>query len=252
MPKNEYFCTLVMIVKTRAIVLHSLRYGDDKLIVDLFTESDGRVSFAVKAAKTKAARSRRLMFQPLTLLEVTFDMRRQLQMQQFKDVQFEQPLTSIPFSPVKQSLSLFLGEMLWHSLRGEQQNMVLFGYIRNSILWLDSADRGIANFHIAFLLRMPLFMGFMPNTDDYVRGMAFDLQEGCYVDAVPIHRHVLLGAESEALRSLLRMTLHNMHHFAMSRQQRARCLQVIIEYYRLHLPDFPEPKSLAILHDLWS
>ena len=36
-----------MIAKTDAIVLHTIKYGDKKIIVDMFTKEMGRMAFAV-------------------------------------------------------------------------------------------------------------------------------------------------------------------------------------------------------------
>ena len=38
-----------------------------------------------------------------------------------------------------------------------------------------------------------------------------------------------------------------MHLFRMTRQQRSRCVDVILAYYRLHVPDFPDMKTLEVL-----
>ena len=40
-----------MLNKTQAIVLHSLKYGETRLIVDMFTLSHGRLSFIVNIPK---------------------------------------------------------------------------------------------------------------------------------------------------------------------------------------------------------
>jgi DNA repair protein RecO (recombination protein O) len=50
---------------------------------------------------------------------------------------------------------------------------------------------------------------------------------------------------------MMRMDFVNMHLFRMNRQQRNRCIEVAILFYRLHLPDFPDLRSLEVLHDLW-
>jgi len=50
---------------------------------------------------------------------------------------------------------------------------------------------------------------------------------------------------------LLRMNYETMHLFGMSRTERNRCLTVINDYYRLHLPDFPVLKSLDVLKELF-
>ena len=42
-----------------------------------------------------------------------------------------------------------------------------------------------------------------------------------------------------------------MHLYAMTRAERMRCLEVMNLYYRLHLPGFPELKSLEVLKELF-
>lgn len=49
----------------------------------------------------------------------------------------------------------------------------------------------------------------------------------------------------------MRMNYETMHLFAMSRVERNRCLLIIIDYYRLHLPEFPPLKSLDVLKELF-
>jgi len=42
-----------------------------------------------------------------------------------------------------------------------------------------------------------------------------------------------------------------MHLFKMNRQERLRLLVLINDYYRLHLPDFPELNSLQVLKEVF-
>ena len=41
-----------MLVKTNAIVLNSLKYGESQIIVDMFTEMYGRLSFMQRIPRT--------------------------------------------------------------------------------------------------------------------------------------------------------------------------------------------------------
>lgn len=50
---------------------------------------------------------------------------------------------------------------------------------------------------------------------------------------------------------LMRMDYPTMHLFQLSQQDRGRILDVLMRYYKLHLPDFPDLRSLAVLHQLW-
>ncbi|MBP5800170.1 MAG: recombination protein O N-terminal domain-containing protein, partial [Prevotella sp.] len=55
-----------MLTKTQAIVLHSIKYGETRLIVDMFTRSHGRLSFIVSLPKSPKAKVKKQYFQPLT------------------------------------------------------------------------------------------------------------------------------------------------------------------------------------------
>ena len=48
------------------------------------------------------------------------------------------------------------------------------------------------------------------------------------------------------------MNYKTMHLFGMNRTERNRCLDIICQYYRLHLPNFTELKSLPVLQALFS
>ena len=49
----------------------------------------------------------------------------------------------------------------------------------------------------------------------------------------------------------MRMNYESMHLFRMSHDDRNRIIDVIVHYYRLHVPNFPELQSLAVVRDLW-
>ena len=240
-----------MLTKTQAIVLHSLKYGETRLIVDMFTRSQGRQSFIVSIPKSVKGKIKKQLFQPLTLLEIEYDLRPKLQLQKLSDVRLASPFSSIPFDPNKLSISLFIAEFLYYALRSEQRNEPLFDYIVNSIQWLDAQTNRFANFHLVFLMRLSRFLGFYPNLEHYQSGDYFDLRESVFLSTPPVHRDFLYPQEAEKIQLMMRMDFPTMHLFRMSHQERNRLLEVSLIYYRLHLPDFPELKSVSVLQELY-
>ena len=245
-----YLCT-VMLTKTQAIVLHSLKYGESRLIVDMFTRTFGRQSFIVSIPKTPKSKIKKQFFQPLTLLEIETDIRPKLQLQKLNDVRLLTPFASIPFEADKLAISLFVAEFLYYALRSEQRNELLYDYLENSIMWLDGQQSSFANFHLVFLLRLTRFLGFYPNLDDYEDGDYFDLRESEFMRQPPVHRDFLHPEEAQKVQLMMRMDFATMHLFRMSHDDRNRLLEVSIKYYRLHLPDFPEMKSIEVLQALY-
>lgn len=240
-----------MLTKTQAIVLHSLKYGETRLIVDMFTRSYGRLSFIVNIPKSSKSKIKKQFFQPLSLLEIEVDVRPKLQLQKLSDARLAWAYSSIPFEPSKLSISIFLSEFLYYALLSEQHNENLFDYIVNSIQWLDGQPDRFANFHLVFLMRLSRFLGFYPNLDDYQAGNYFDLRESVFCLAPPVHRDILNPEDAGKVQLLMRMDYSTMHLFRMSHQERNRFLEVALKYYRLHLPDFPEMKSVSVLQELF-
>lgn len=240
-----------MLVKTNAIVLRTIKYGDAKVIADLLTEHFGRLSFACNMPRTNKAKIKRQLFQPLTLLEIEFDHRPNIQLERLRDARMPFPFGSIPYNETKLAIALFVAEFLCYATRDEQQNEPLYKYVETSVRWLDGAQQAFANFHLAFMIRLSRFLGFFPNLENFSRGCLFDLRSGCFVTAIPLHNDYLQSADAEQLANIMRITPQNMHLFALSHNERNRCTQLAINFYRLHIPSFPELKSFDVLRAVY-
>lgn len=241
-----------MLQKTRGIVLHVLKYKDSSLIVEVYTEEVGRASFMVFIPRSRKAAVKSVLFQPLALLELEADFRPNATIYKVKEAKPLHPFSTLPFEPRKSAIALFLSEFLYRAVREEAENRPLFAYLCHSIIWLDECKEHFANFHLVFLMHLSRFLGLYPNLDHYHRGDYFDLRNACFTSIRPlIHSDYLLPEEAARLSRLMRMNYDTMRLFAMSRQERTRCLTVINEYYRLHLPDFPVLNSLEVLKELF-
>src|SRR5574344_582639 len=111
-----------MMTKTRAFVLRTIKYGDASLIVDLFTEEHGRMSFVVRVSKARTAKFKPRMFQPMTFLDVESDIRQNNRLQTLRNARISYPYSTLTFDAFKLSITLFVADFLTHSLRGEQAN----------------------------------------------------------------------------------------------------------------------------------
>ncbi len=288
-----------MLQTTAGIVLRTLKYKDSALLADIYTEALGRASFIIKIPRNRKFGIRASLFQPLSLVELVFEVRSHQPLHTVSEAKLLQPFVSIPFDPCKSAIALFLSEFLYRAIHEELENPALFSYLRHSICWLDACQQGYANFHLVFLMRLSRFLGLYPNLEEYTAGACFDLLNACftplppqqhrfYIDAdessrrlsrflglypnleeytagacfdllnacfTPLppqqHRFYIDADESSRLVTLMRMNYDTMHLFAMNRQERARCLTVLNDYYRLHLPNFPVLKSLEVLRELF-
>ncbi len=238
--------------KTRGVVLRSLKYGDNSLIADIYTAARGTVSFMVKLPKSRKAALRGVFFRPLSILEMDYDFRQKSALQRMRDVRFGYAYRSLPYNPYKSSIALFLSEFLSRVLKHEEGDAPLFSYILYSLQWLDASEHAFSNFHLVFITRLTRFLGFYPNVEAWHEGDYFDMVNACFVPARPPHRAFLEPREAAAVPALVRMNYDTMRFFAMNRKERERCIEVLDEYYRLHVPEFPGLKSVGVLKEIFA
>jgi len=240
-----------MLTKTRGIVLHAFMLGDSKMIIDLLTESEGRLSCIARISRRAGAKIKKQFFQPLTILELEADIRRSGSLHAIREASIAVPFFSIPFDARKLSIALFTAEFLLRATRNSQPDPLLYKYVESSVMWLDGVKERFSNFHLVFMMRLTIFAGFFPNLDDYSPNCCFDMRNGCFTPSPPLHRDFLSPGEACKIQLLMRMSYDNMHLYAMSRTERNRCVDVILNFYRLHMPDFKEIKSLDVLKELF-
>lgn len=238
-------------MQSKAIVLRTFRYNDESFIAHLLTEQSGCVAMMVRISRSRRAAVKHTLFQPLAVLNVEWEDKPRASLQRPRAAQALLPFSSLPYEPHKLAIGLFLADFLYHAVRSEPDTAAIFAYVSRSLEWLDTCTTGFANFHLVFLLRLTHFLGFMPNLEEAKAGDWFDLRASCFVPERPLHPDFLEPQDAALLPKLMRMRYDNMRFFRFSGEERTRLLHRINDYYRLHLPDFPELKSLDVLSNLF-
>lgn len=241
-----------MLQKIRAIVLHTLKYGDSSLVVHVYSQEVGRKTLWVRIPKSSKARAKMQQFQPLSVLDLDIEMRGNSSMAYVKEARWGLIWQSIPFHPIKSSIALFLAELLGKVLMEEVGNGPLFAYVQGALQWLDNNERPAANFHLVFMMHLTLFLGLYPNLDNYHDGDWFDLQNGTFCSTIPQHKQCVKPAETSRMCTLLRMNFENMHLFTLSREERGQILDALLTYYAIHITGSSDLKSLPVLKELFA
>lgn len=180
-----------MLCKTRGIVLHSIPYNDKYSIIYMYTEAFGRASYLVARSRGKKSSVSKALFMPLSVVEMEVEHLNKRDLHRIRETKLCYPLTEVFCNPVKNILALFLSEILFRVVKETEPDSRLFEYLFESIQLLELSDKGVANFHLVFLLRLLHYLGIYPNVESYVAGSCFDMLNGVFVDRIPMHRHYL-------------------------------------------------------------
>ena len=115
-----------MLVKTKAIVLSSLKFQEKSLIVKCFTQSDGLKSYFVPSAySNKKANQKIAYFQPLTIIEIEANHKNKGTLEHFKEIRLAHSYYSISTDIVKSTIVIFLSEILHHAIKEEEKNLYI-------------------------------------------------------------------------------------------------------------------------------
>lgn len=239
-----------MQVTTKAIVLSSIKYGDTSLIIKAFTLSDGLQTYLLKGVlASRKSKLKAAYFQPLTQLEIVANHKFKGTMESIREARVYYHYQSIHSDITKNSIALFLSEILSKSISEGESDTALFAFLEASFQWLDT-HHSISNFHLYFLLQLTKFLGFYPDATN-TNAMYFDLQEGQF-KATPGLNHVIQGNTLIYFKMLLGINFDSIHTIKMGKKERQELLQILVVYFELHLHGFKKPRSLAVLNEVFN
>jgi DNA repair protein RecO (recombination protein O) len=238
-----------MIVKTKAIVLTSVKYGEADLIVKCLTQLGTRSYMLRGIFGSKSKKIKTAYFQPLSLLEITAKHNNKGSLNSIREVGAAHIYQSLGTNIYKQSIALFLAEILSVCLREEEENPSLFEYIEAAFLWLDSHSE-IANFHLLFLVRLTRHLGFYPDIKN-PDAPYFDLKEGSFSSSRPFG-HYLDGEQLLLFKSLIGIKFDDIPSLKWNAEKRQVLLDALLDYYQWHVPGFNKPKSLKVLKEVFN
>ena len=239
-----------MLVTTEALVLSKTNYSETSLIVRCYTRSDGIKSYIIKGGKQgRKGNKITALFQPLNQLEITAHHKNKSRLSIPKSIKMSKPYQTIPFQMDKIAVVLFLSEVLSSALREEEANKSLFHYLTSSLHWFDMQD-DVANFHIFFLLSLTKHLGFFPDLRNQNHPY-FDMENGCF-SAQKSTQQINDSRTIFVFKSFLGTTFDKLSEVLVSSTERKQLLELMMQYYQIHLHGFSRPKSLNILHEIYS
>lgn len=237
------------ILETKAVVLSSLKYGETSLIIRCYTQDFGLKSFIAKGVFSKKKRNTSLYF-PLTELELSFQPKANEQQLVFlRSAQTSYYYETLHFHPIKSAIVFFLAEILNLVLKEETDNSDLYFYIEHSLKEFDQKKEDFADFHLIFLIQLSHFLGFYPNLE--MDGSLFDLENGFFTNSNS-SINMLKADETALFKKLLEINFTENSKNTFNQPQRSLLLEILVKYYQIHTNNFKKPKSLQVLHEMFS
>ncbi len=233
-----------MIVRTDAVVLRAIEYGETSLIVTLFTRRHGRVTVMAKGARRPKSRFGSAL-QPMAYVQVVYYYKPGRGLQTLKESAHVQALHGVVAGIEKITVGLRLVELVRALTEDEEANPLLFTLLVQALLRLDEAAERAANVLPSFQLRLAAVLGFSP---DVQREAVLALPAGGGVLALDTGAVLPLAAAPkagvragrQALRAFAvfaRADLDTALRLALTDDLRAEVNRLVDAYLRYHVED---------------
>ena len=151
-----------MTTSTELIVLHTTKFGENSIVVHTLSRDYGRRSFLVRGAGKKAMS----LLLPLNILEAEIAESTKSTLYTARNLTSRHPLVGIRNNIYKNTMTMFLSEVIYRTIKEGAQEQGLFEWCRGQILLLSAMETDFSNFHIRFLLELSVALGFSPETSD--------------------------------------------------------------------------------------
>jgi len=240
-----------MLEKTKGIVLHSLKYSENSLILIVYTEEFGRQSYMLSGIHSKKSGTKKLV-QPLSLLSIEVYYKSSRELQKIKEYKSLSTLSGIHSSIAKTTIGLFIAEILYRTIKEEEKNTNLFDFLVNSIQYLDLSDKGVENFHLVFLIQLSKFLGFFPHDNYDTYHTYFNVLHGSFTTFTENDKNLLNENESLWMKKIINMSYSDLQQLEIAGSMRSLILEKLILYFQIHCEGLGQVKSHKILQEVFS
>lgn len=210
----------------RIIVLNTTRVKENSIVLHTISRTYGRRSFLVRVGKNAGMS----YFLPLNLLEVSVTENPKSDLWYARVVSAETPLNSIRDNIYKNTISLFMAEVLFRIVKQGNAEDGLYDWCRRQILTLDALETDFSNFHIRFLLELAVALGFRPQVNDILP---------------------FTGEYQSVIESFMTSSLAESMLIPLSGQVRNDLASSLIRYLEFHTESTINIRSLAVLRELF-
>ena len=217
-----------MTTAAELIVLHTTKFGENSIVLHTLSKEYGRRGFLVRGVGKKSMTS---LFLPLTVLEADITESSRSKLFTARNLSAKYPLNGIRSNMFKNSMTLFMSEVLYRVVKEGGNEQGLYEWCEKSIQLLDSIGSDFSNFHIRFLLELAIALGFSPEAQD-LRPFTGD--------HFPIVERFIQGSFAESML------------IPLTGQVRNEIAEEILRYIEFHSESAVNVNSLKVLRELFA
>jgi DNA repair protein RecO (recombination protein O) len=240
--------------KTKGIVLRVTKYGETSLIVLIYTEQFGLQTYMIQGVRSSSLKkySQANCFQPGAILDLVVYHHEQKSLQRIKEFKWAHLYETLLFDVIKNAMLLYILELISKTIKQPESNANLFAFLEEGLLWLDkhSIEKS-ASFPIYVSIHLSSFLGFQMHRNNNPDHHFFHIADGRFSSDASLNSICFEGESVMKLKEFMNvMHPNDLTEIPLNRIQRQEILEMMEAYYKAHISEFGQMKTLPILKQI--
>lgn len=236
-------------LNTEGIIFRQTRFKESSLILDIFTREQGLQSFIINGVFTKKDQRLASVLQLMNIVEIVAYFQEPKNLHRIKEVNHAILYRQIPFDIKRSAVGTFMLEVSRKSIKDTQANVELFDFLKSRFTSLDEIESINPYFALFFLVDLSYYLGFNPFDNYSETNNCFDLINGTFYPFDLHNIHLVNPEESEQMAKLFRKLPPE--EYLKSNDTRRKVLHHLLTFYKLHVDQFKDLKSLEIFKEIF-
>ena len=208
------------------IILACTKVGEKNLVLHTLSPVWGRRSFICTVSRSSGMS----LFLPLNILNAEIVENPKSDLWRLHAITAAHPLSGIRNNLYKNTMTLFLSEVLYRTIKDGANEEGLYEWCRKSILTLDSLESDFSNFHLRFLLEFAGALGFDPSGEDLAP---------------------FAGEHYRTMQELTGLSFAQCMLLPLCGESRNEIAEILLKYLSYHTESAINAKSLPVLRELY-
>ena len=215
-----------MTSSTEIIVLNTTKIGESSIVLHTLSREYGRKGFVVNVSK----RTSTSLLLPLNILEAEVLENPRSTLWKAQRLTARYPLAGIRSNLYKNTMTLFMSEVLYRTIKEGANEDGLFDWCARSILTLDAIQSDFSNYHIRFLLELAVALGFSPSAEDLAP---------------------FAGEYCQVLSEFVSASFPEAMLLPLTGEKRNSIAEILLRYISHHIESSLNVRSLSVLRELY-
>jgi DNA repair protein RecO (recombination protein O) len=228
-----------MLLRGKGIVLSFVPYSETSVVVKIFTEEFGVLSFLVNGARKPRAAISMAHLQPGNVLDLVMYYKESSGLQRLKEVRCQPVLHGIQTSVSKMTVVQFMMEIVSSTLKEGFVGEGLFEFCEKAILHLNETNESIALLPSHFLILFAETLGMEPDT-------VMEVHESDWQDDFRFRNPQVEELYSELKRTDLVRTKTQ----AVPKALRTALIEDLLQFYRMNILASKSVHSYRVLKEV--